>query len=57
MIYACPYWEYEADARLSKQQWLQKRVLSANGNLDRCTSVHDVHVAFKVPNVCDYVTK
>jgi hypothetical protein len=38
MIYACPTWEYAADAHLLKLQHLQNRVLRAIGNLDRHTS-------------------
>jgi hypothetical protein len=52
MVYACPTWEHAADARLSQ---LQNRVLRAIGNLDRRTSVHEMHVALKIPYVYDYI--
>jgi hypothetical protein len=49
MTYACPIWEYAADAHLFKLQRLQKSVLRAIGNLDRCTRVSEMHLAFKIP--------
>jgi hypothetical protein len=36
---------------------LQNRVLRAIGNLDRHTPVRDLHLAFKIPYVYDYITK
>jgi hypothetical protein len=35
----------------------QNRALHAIGNLDRCTSVRELHVAFKIPYVYDYIIK
>jgi hypothetical protein len=55
MTYACPTWEYEADAHLLKLQRLQNRVLRVTGNLDRCTPVRELHKAFQIPYVYDYV--
>jgi hypothetical protein len=40
-----------------KLQRLQNRVLRAFGNLDMRTPVHDLHLAFKIPYVYDYITK
>jgi hypothetical protein len=57
MTHACPTWEYAAGAHHLKLQRLQNRVLRATGNLDRCTPVRELHVAFKIPYVCDYITK
>jgi hypothetical protein len=57
MTCACPTWEYEADAYLLKSQHLKNRVLRAIGKLDMCTSVRELHVAFKIPDVYDYITK
>jgi hypothetical protein len=48
MTYACPTREYAADAHPLKLQRLQNRVLHAIGNLDRCTLVRELHVAFKL---------
>jgi hypothetical protein len=40
-----------------KLQHLQNRVLRAIGNLDSSTPVRDLHLAFKIPYVYDYITK
>jgi hypothetical protein len=56
MTYACPTWESAADTHLLILQCLQKRVLCVVGNLDRPTSVRDLHLAFKIPYVYDYIT-
>jgi hypothetical protein len=53
--YACATWEYAADAHLLKLQRLQNRVLRAVGNLDRCTPIRELQVAFKIPYVYDYM--
>jgi hypothetical protein len=57
MTYACPTWEYTAEAHLLKLQRLQNKVLRAVGNLNRCTPVSELHVAFKIPYVYDYITE
>jgi hypothetical protein len=57
MTYACPTWEFAADTHLMTLQHLQNRVLRAIGNLDRRTLVRDLHLAFKIPYVYDYITK
>jgi hypothetical protein len=57
MAYACPFWEYATDARLLKLQRLQNSVHHSIGNLDRCTTVYWLHVAFRIPYVYDYITK
>jgi hypothetical protein len=57
MTYACPTWEFAADTHLMKLLRMQNRVLRAIGNLDWRTPVRDLHLAFKIPYVCDYVTK
>jgi hypothetical protein len=56
MTYACPTWEFAADTHFMKMQHLQNRVLRAIGKLDRRAPVHDLHMAFKIPYVYDYVT-
>jgi hypothetical protein len=53
MTYACPTWEYAADAHHLKFQRLQNRALLATGDLDRCTPVRELYVAFKIPYVYD----
>jgi hypothetical protein len=57
MTYACPTWSYASDALLLKLQRLQNRVHHTTGNLDRCTQVRELHVAFKIPYVYYYTTK
>jgi hypothetical protein len=57
MTYARPTLEYAADARLFQLQRLQNRILRAIGNLDRCTQVCELHMAFKITYVHDYITK
>jgi hypothetical protein len=57
MTSACPTWESAADTHLMKLQCLQNRVLCAIGNLDRSTPVRDMHLAFKIPYMYDYITK
>jgi hypothetical protein len=57
MVYACPTWEYAADGHLLKLQRLQTQVLRAVGNLDRRTPVRELHVAFNIHYVYNYVTK
>jgi hypothetical protein len=57
MTYAYPTLEYAADTHLLKLQRLQNRVLRAIGNLDRRSEVRELHAAFKIPYVYDYITK
>jgi hypothetical protein len=57
MTYACPASELVADNYLLKLQLLQNNVLRATGNFPRCTPVRDLHTAFNLPYVYDYVTK
>jgi hypothetical protein len=56
MTYACPAWEFAAGTYLLKLQCLQK-VLRTTGNLPMCTMVRDMHVAFQISYVYDYITK
>jgi hypothetical protein len=57
MTYACPVWEFEAESHLLELQRLENRVLRAIGNFPRCTSVRDMHEAFQIPYVYDYIIK
>jgi hypothetical protein len=57
LTYACLTWEYEADAHHWKLQRLQNRALRATGNLDGGTPVRELHVAFEISYVYDYLTK
>jgi hypothetical protein len=40
-----------------KLQRLQNRVLRTVGDLDRRTPVRDLHLAFNIPYVYEYITK
>jgi hypothetical protein len=53
MTYACPAWE----THLLKLQRLQNKALCTIGKLPRRTPVRDLHMAFQIPYVYDYVTK
>jgi hypothetical protein len=52
MTYACPAWEFAAECHLLKLQRLQNK-----GNFPKRTSVRDMHKAFHIPYVYDYITK
>jgi hypothetical protein len=57
MTYACPAWEFEAGNHLLKSQRLQSKVLRTTGNFTKRTPARDLHMAFKLPYVYDYVRK
>jgi hypothetical protein len=57
MIYVSPDSKFAADTHLMKLQRLQKKVLRTIGNLPRRTPVRDLHMAFKIPYVYEYITK
>jgi hypothetical protein len=57
MTYACPAWEFEADTHLLKLQPLQNKVLQTTGNFPRHTLVFELHKAFNIPYIYDYITK
>jgi hypothetical protein len=57
LTYACPAWEFAADSHLLKLQRLQNRILCSNSNFPRRTPVRELHKAFSIPYVYDYMTK
>jgi hypothetical protein len=57
MTYACPAWEFAADIHLIKLQRMHKKVLRTIGNFLRHIPVREVHMAFHLPCVYDYMTK
>jgi hypothetical protein len=57
MTYACPAWEFAAECHLLKLQRLQNKVLRTTGNFPKHTSVRDMHTAFHIPYIYDYITK
>jgi hypothetical protein len=57
MTYACPTWDFAEDTHLMKLQRLQNKVLRTNGNFPRRTPVRELHKAFSIPHIYDYITK
>jgi hypothetical protein len=57
LTYACPAWDFAADTHLLKLQRLQNRVLRSVGDFPRRTPVRELHKAFSIPYVYDYMTK
>lgn len=57
MVYACPAWEDEVDAHLLKLKRLHNCFLHSIGNFDRCTPVHEMHMAFRICCVYSYIIK
>jgi hypothetical protein len=55
--YACPAWKLAADTYLLKLQRLQNKVLRTIENFPRCTPFRDMHTAFNLPYVYDYITE
>jgi hypothetical protein len=49
-------WEFASESHLLKLQRLQNKVLRTISNFPRRTSVRDMHVAFQIPHVYDYLT-
>jgi hypothetical protein len=57
MTYVCPAWEFAADTHLIKLQRQQNTVLPTIGNFPRRPPVREMHMAFHLPYVYDYMTK
>jgi hypothetical protein len=57
MTYACLTWDFAADTHLMKLQRLRNKVLRTIGNFPRRTPVRELHKAFSIPYIYDYVTK
>jgi hypothetical protein len=57
VTYVYPAWEFVADNHLLKLQYLQNKVLHTTGNFPKFTLVRNLHMAFKLPCVYDYITK
>jgi hypothetical protein len=45
------------DYSLLKLQRLQNKVLRTTGNLPKSKLTRDLHMTFKIPSLCDFVTK
>jgi hypothetical protein len=57
MTYTFPAWGFAADTHLLKLQRLQNWVLRNTGKFLKCTPVRELHMAFQVPYIYDYITK
>jgi hypothetical protein len=57
MTYACPTWEFAADTHVIKLQNLQNKVLRTIDNFPGRIPVREMHMAFHLPYVYDYMTK
>jgi hypothetical protein len=57
MTYACLAWELVASSYLLKLQRMKNKVLRTIGNFPRCTPFRDLHTAFILSYVHDYLTK
>jgi hypothetical protein len=57
MTNACPAWESAADTHFLKLQRLQNKVLRTIGNFPRSTPVRELHTAFNIPYMYDFITK
>jgi hypothetical protein len=55
--YASPVWEFSADTHLIILQRLQNNLLRTIGNFPRRTPVREMHMAFHLPYVYDYMTE
>jgi len=53
----CPPWEFAADSCLLKFEHLENKGLRTIGNLPRRTPTRDLHMAFKITYLHDFVTK
>jgi hypothetical protein len=57
MTYASPAWEFVRDTHILKLQYLQNKVLHTIGNFPRRTPVRELHTAFNIPYMYDFITK
>jgi hypothetical protein len=57
LTYVCSAWEFAADTHLLKLQCLQNKDLHTSGNFPRHTPVCELHKAFNIPYIYDYITK
>jgi hypothetical protein len=57
MTYASSVCEFAADTHAMKLQPLQKKVLRKIGHFPRHTPIRDLHTAFKIPYLYDYIRK
>jgi hypothetical protein len=56
MTYASPAWKFAAHTHPMKLHRLQNKVLRTIGNCPKRTPVRDLHLAFHILYVYDYIT-
>jgi hypothetical protein len=57
MTYDSPTWEFASDTHLLKLQHLQNKVLHTISNFPRHTPVRELHKAFSILYIYDYITE
>jgi hypothetical protein len=57
VLKASPAWESAENTHLLKLQRLQNKVLCTIGNFPRHAPVRELHKAFNIPYIYDYITK
>jgi hypothetical protein len=57
MTYGSPIWEFAADTQLLKLQLLRNKVHRTTDNFPRSTPDRELHKAFNIPYIYDYITK
>jgi hypothetical protein len=57
MTYASPAWEFAANTHLLKLVRLHNKILRTIDNFPRRTPVRELHKAFNIPYIYDYITK
>jgi hypothetical protein len=57
MTYASTAWEFAANTNLLKLQRPQNKVLRTTHNFQRRTPVRELHKAFNILYIYDYITK
>jgi hypothetical protein len=57
ITYAFPAWEFAANTYLLKFRCLQNKFLNTIGNFPRGTQTHELHVAFSILYMYDFIMK
>jgi hypothetical protein len=55
VTYDCPAWVFAADTQILQR--LQNNILCITRKIPRCTSVLELHMAFRAPYIYDHLTK
>jgi hypothetical protein len=56
MIYACPAWKFSAHTHFLKSRRLQDKLLRTISKFPKGTPVCELHMAFQVPYIYNYIT-